>query len=340
MKETNLIGVVGDLHLKDELSYSEYVADKRVPEKKEILDFIVKTFKDCEHIVFLGDNFNSKNNSSETNREMVEFLERFKDKNIYMLAGNHEKKGDGKTAIDFLGEIKKPNWHIFTKPSRVILGEKLFVFLPNMLKSELGVETNEEANPKIMSEIGKGDILFAHHSVTGTTFQGIKTDSLNEIVLPKKELEKNFELIVAGHIHAPQQYGKVLITGSVFTKEVNEVERFIYKIKEDLSLEKFKVPAREIHKLENPTLKQITELPKNSILKMIITDKKIDIEELKVVASGLDAYLLVEDYPSERKKIKIEEGAMDFSIEALLKLYASEKGVSEEKLLKALSLIN
>jgi hypothetical protein len=48
---------------------------------------------------------------------------------------------------------------------------------------------------------------------------------------------------------------------------------------------------------------------------------------------------LVEDYPSARAKTHIQEGAFDFSIEALLKLYAKAKGVDEEKLLKGLSLI-
>ena len=38
--KSSKILVIGDLHLKENLSYSEYVADQRIPEKKEILNFI------------------------------------------------------------------------------------------------------------------------------------------------------------------------------------------------------------------------------------------------------------------------------------------------------------
>ena len=69
--------LIGDTHWKDNLSYADYISDGRVAEKKEILDFIIESSKDCDHIVFLGDFFNSKNNSSEVNRQAVEFLEKF-----------------------------------------------------------------------------------------------------------------------------------------------------------------------------------------------------------------------------------------------------------------------
>ena len=340
-KTKNLIGVIGDPHFRDSLSYADHITDGRISERKEILDFIVSTFEDCGHIICLGDNFNARNNSSETNRMFVEFLERFGKKDVYILSGNHEKKGDGKTAIDFIGEIDKPNWHIFTRPSSMEI-EKLKVdFLPYMLNSELGVENCEDGVKEIMKNLDGGDILFAHHSITGTSFNGIKTDDLKEIVLPKDKLEKKYKLIVAGHIHAPQQYGRVLITGSVFTGEVGEIEKFVWKINKDLEIEKIKLPCREIHKIENPTPDDLDAIPPNSIVKAIVTDKKIDVEKLKEELGRFDAHLLVEDYPNERKKAHIEDGAaFDFSIESLLKLYSEEKGVSLDKLLKGYQLIN
>lgn len=335
---------IGDAHFKDSLSYADYISDRRVSEKKEILDFIIKQSKDCQHIVFLGDNFNSKNNSSETNREFVEFLERFENKELYIISGNHCKKGDGKTAIDFLAEVKKPNWHIFTKPGSVsIEGARTFKFdfLPYMLNSELGVENYEMATKKVVKELDGGDILFAHHTISGSTWNGFKADELTtEIVLPREKLEKKYKLIVAGHIHAPQSMGNTLVTGSLFTSEVGELEKFIYKIDEELKIVKFKVPAREIHKLDNPTEKQLAKIPGNSIVKVTLTDKKIDVEEMEKILSKFDAHLLIEDYPNERKKMKIEEGAFDFSIEALLKLYSEEKKVELSKLLNGLKIIS
>lgn len=336
------IGVIGDAHFKDRLSYSDYIEDGRVAEKKEILDFIVESFEDCEHVVLLGDNFNSKNNSSETNREFVSFLEKFNDKQIYIISGNHEKKGDGKTAIDFLSEVKKDNWHIFTIPNqRTILIENLKVnFLPSMLNSELEVESHEEAIKKILKEMTKGDILFTHYPISGTSIKGITVDMFGGVILPKEELEKKYKLIVAGDIHAPQQYGNVIIVGSLFTSEVGEIEKFIWKIDDKLNIEKLKVPAREIHKIVNPDLAELKQIPKNSIVKVIITDKKINIDEIQEELTRFDASLLIEDYPNKRKKMHIEEGAFDFNIESLLELYAKEKKVDYQQLLRGLELIN
>lgn len=336
------IGVIGDAHFKDYLSYADYINDRRESEKEKIFNFIVETFQDCEVIVLLGDNFNSKNNSSKTNREFIEFLESFGPKDIFIISGNHEKKGDGSTAIDFIGAIEnKVHWHIFTKPSSFpLFGGKIKAdFLPYMLNSELGVENYEEATKDIINHLDGGSILFTHHAISGTSFNGIKTDDLHEVVLPKEELEKKYKLIVGGHIHAPQKYGNVLIAGSLFTSEVGETEKFIYKISEDLTIEKFPIPARPIFKLHNPTADKLLSIPNNAILKVIITNKTVDIEELKKHLSRFDAYLLIEDYPNERKKMHIEQGAFDFGIESLLKLYSDAKGVDYAKLLKGLQLV-
>lgn len=339
----NLIGVIGDTHLRDYLSYNEHIADGRVAEKQKVFDFIVKELSDCKHIVFLGDFFHMKNNSSEVCRQAVEFLERFGMKDVYIIVGNHEKKGNGKTAIDFLGEVTKPNWHIFTKPASLSIKngtEDLKLdFVPYMLNHEMEVETCEEASEKIVGLLGGGDIVFAHHAISGTTFNGIKTESLKEVVLSKEELEKKYKMIIAGHIHESQQVDKVTVAGSVFTEIVGEVEKFIWKINENLEIEKFKVPGREIHKIENPTDKQIQAIKEDSIVKVIVTDKSIDIPELKKKLERFDASLVIENYKNERKKAHVE-GAFDFSIESLLELYAKEKEVDYQLLLKGLELIN
>jgi DNA repair exonuclease SbcCD nuclease subunit len=338
--------VLGDMHFKDNLSYADYVADKRVEEKKGVHDFIVNQASDCDHVVLMGDNFNSKNNSSETNREFVEFIERFGSKETYIISGNHEKKGDGKTAIDFLGEIHKKNWHIFTKPGTVSVGEEPSTikldFLPYMLNSELDVETSQEAAKVMMDDVGPGDILFAHHMISGTVVMGTKVEMFSEPVLDQATLESKYKLVVAGHIHGHQQYGRVLITGSVFTSEVGETEKFIWKIDTDtMTVNQIKVPQRAIYKFTDPTTGQLLDLPTNSIVKVIVTSPVADLEEIQRTLDRFDASLLIQDIPDDRKKMKIEEGqAFDFSIEALLKLYAESKGVDHEKLVKGLELIS
>ena len=222
----------------------------------------------------MGDNFHSRNNSSETNREFVELLERLDNKEIYVLVGNHEKKGDGKTAIDFLKEVKHSNWHIFTKPHNAQIGNLKVSFLPYMLKSELGTENDEQATEKIMRELPGGDILFAHHSISDTTFNGLSTNTLKEVVLPKADLEKKYKQVIAGHIHAPGVFGNTILTGSVFNAEIGETEKFIWKIDEILKVEQIKLPGRGIYKVIDPTPNLLSQIPKESIVKVTITDKK------------------------------------------------------------------
>ncbi len=335
------IGVIGDQHFKDNLSYADYISDRRVAEKKKILDFVVDSFKDCSHIVLMGDNFNSKNNSSETVREFVQFIERFGNKQVYIIAGNHEKKGDGRTAIDFLAEVNKPNWHVFSKPGGddISLGSGIIrlYFIPFMLKSELGVESDKEAADVIMKNyVGSGaDIIFAHHAISGTSMGNMMTDTMNEIVLPKEDLEKRSSLIMAGHIHSPGEYGKTIVTGNLFTNAMGETDKFIYKISPDLSVEKLTVPGRHILSVENPTVEGLSSMNPYSIVKVVLTDKSISVEDIKEAVKRFDASLIVEDYPSERKKVNIEGGALDLSIENLLKIYAKEKDLPYELILEA-----
>ena len=82
------IGVVGDMHMREKLGYADYFEDKRTKEKEGVLDYIVDKFKECSAIVFLGDQLNSRNNTSEVIKEFVSFVERFANKEVYILAGN------------------------------------------------------------------------------------------------------------------------------------------------------------------------------------------------------------------------------------------------------------
>lgn len=79
---------VGDLHFKDSLGYADCLEDRRVSEKESVLSFIVDQAEDCEVIVFCGDQLNARNNSSSVLKNFVGFLERFKNKQVFIIAGN------------------------------------------------------------------------------------------------------------------------------------------------------------------------------------------------------------------------------------------------------------
>lgn len=341
-----MLGIIGDLHFREHLAYSDYISDRRDAEEKEVLDFIVKSLTSCSKIILLGDQLNAKNNPSEVNRKLVEFIERFNDKEMFIISGNHERIGSGKTAIDFLKEIKGHNWHIITSGPTTI-GE--YDFLPYMAYPELGVKDKIEATEKLTRSLGENKILFCHHAISGcTTTSGCQTDIFDEMVLQKKHLAKRYKLIVGGHIHAPQFVGDeknadMLIAGSIFNNEVGEVEKAVWTIDEKtLAVTKIVLPGRGIYKLKNPTEKDLQSVPIGSIVKIIITEKSEDIDRLKFCLKNLkrfDAYLLLEQYPNERKKIISGDNLLEFDIERLLELYAKQKKIDVKQLNAAWELI-
>jgi predicted phosphodiesterase len=332
---------IGDLHFKENLGYCDLISDKRIGEKKEILNFIVENSNDCETVVFLGDQFNARNNTSEVIREFTEFIERFNGKEIYIILGNHEKTGNGRSALDFLKEINNPNWHIITNKVEHING---FTFCPYFHKSELGVETDSEGTKKVMESLIGGDILFTHFAISDTiTTSGCQTNIFEEILLPKKELEGKYKLLVAGHIHKPQKNGNTIIAGSIFTNEVGEDKKSIFKINiENFDVEEIKIPGRSIFKFENPSEEQLSQISKNSIVKIVLTEKKepIEIEIIKEKLREFDGSILFENYPNERTKVHFEKDILDFDIEKMLELYSETKKVDLNKLKIAWKLIN
>ena len=333
---------IGDLHMKDMLSYGDYIKDQRTSEKKEVLDFIVESSNDCEFIVFLGDNFDHKNNSAEVVKDFIAFVERFRGKEVYIISGNHEKKGNGQTAIDFMREVHNPKWHIMTIPTMGCqLGSIKVDFLPFMLRSELGVETNEELTREIMKMTGCGKILFHHHMVEGCSVNNmVITDQFQEPILPRKELEDKYELIVGGHIHATQKLGKTIVTGNVFNTHIGDMGKSICKIDvEDMSVDRIPLPGIKLYNLINPNAGDLVRIDTKNLVKVTITDRNTNIDNLKKLLSHFSAYILSEQYPNKREKVHFEEGAIDMDIDKLLKIYSDEKKVDLNKLMKGWEII-
>jgi DNA repair exonuclease SbcCD nuclease subunit len=333
----NNILVIGDIHL-GRMGYSDYFSDGRQSEKKEILNFIIEQSASCNQIVFLGDVFNVKNPPSDVIKEFTEFLERLGDKEIYIIAGNHEKKSSGETALDYLREISGKNWNIITREVVKINGN---VFSPYFSRTELGAENNDDAVKKLMETIGEGNILYIHHAISKTS---APTEFFNEPVLPKNELEKRFNLMVAGHIHTPFVSDKTIVTGNIFCSEVGETQRYIYKLDEDtLKVESIELPGRGIFKLTDPTDEDLKKIKKDSIVKVVLT-KQLDVaqlEELKEKLNEFDAHILISDIPHERKKAHFnkDEKLLEFSIEKLLETYGEMRKIDVGKLRQGFELI-
>lgn len=347
-----MVGIIGDPHFRENFPYGDYLPDKRKKEWGEIKNTIIESFADCDTIVFMGDNFHAKHNPSQVVREFTEFVERFGDKKIFIIAGNHEKFADGRTAVDYLGEINHPNWHIVTDLvfSYPIDHGISFTFCPYFFRQELGAQDYEEATNKLIEKFtgftegewkNEKRILFVHHAVSETiaNAQQVATDFFNEIVLPKKLLEKKFDFVVAGHIHKHGDYGKTLMTGNIFTDEIGEMEKFVWKLDEKtMEVTPIKLPVRPIWGLSNPSIDELISItPNRSIVKLLFTEKQdISIEEYKKILNKFDAHILVEQYPRERKKLVEEDvDILDLGIKKLLSIYAKQRKVDEKKLLNA-----
>jgi DNA repair exonuclease SbcCD nuclease subunit len=331
--------MVGDLHIKSTLSYNDYVKGGRGQEEQEVLDFIVEQSKDCGSVVLLGDNLNSKNNSAEVVRKFTEFVERFENKTLYIISGNHDKHPNGEAAFDYLKEVKNKQWHIVTNEVKEI--NKL-VFCPYFTKNELDCKTNEDASKKLLKMFPEGEALFVHHAIAGSKSKETPVSIFDEIVLSKEKLEKKYKKIFAGHIHSPQAMGNIIIAGSIFSGEINEKEKFVWKLDLDtFAVEQIKLPGRPIVGLENPTMGDLEALPKNSIVKITITDKekKKEIDALKERLEGFDAGILVENIATERKKLHTDQNIIDLDVEGLLRLYAEQKKIEFSSLLNAFNLI-
>jgi len=288
----------------------------------------------------LGDQLNSRHNHSQVIKQFVNFIERFNGKELFIISGNHEKVGSGETAIDFLKEVKNPKWHIVTDEVYIHQENgKKYVFCPYFTNPELGVENSEEASKKLLKKIGTGDILFIHHGITNT---GLFAP--NELLLAKTDLRKKFKMVFGGHFHVPSEDNDIIVCGSVFTQEVGEQEKFIWGLDEtSLEVKKFKLPNRPIYKQENPTIKGLDKLEKNSIVKVILTKKYEDdeLEEIQDKLKEFDAHIIIEDIPTQRKKMIVGgvSNILDLSLDQLLEAYAKERNIEYSKLIMGFDLI-
>jgi DNA repair exonuclease SbcCD nuclease subunit len=334
------IGIIGDLHLKEKLTYSEYIKDGRREEVVDVLKFIHNSFKDCDEIVLMGDNLDGRNNTSQTIKTFIKFLEGFGNKTIYVLAGNHEKRGDGKSAIDFLKEIQGKNWIIIT--DKILkLGNK--TFCPYFNNTELQERDADKVTKKLLKQLkdNANDCLFIHHSLSDSfTTHGQTTNDFNEIVLPRDELKKHFKQIVGGHIHKPHLKDDCLVTGSIFTNEVGEINKYIWKLEDD-KFEQISLPVRPIHKLENPTEEDLKEIPNNAIVRAIFNKKtpQATVLGFSEACKRFDAYMILETFKTKRKKVSYNPDIISYNIEELLDLYAKNKGINVEQLRHAWEMI-
>jgi DNA repair exonuclease SbcCD nuclease subunit len=339
---------IGDLHFKESLGYAEFVSDRRVAEREAVYDALVKAAEDVDMVVMMGDQLNGRSNHADTLKRFVGFLERFGDKPLRLLVGNHCRWSSGASAMDFLKEIKGKNWRIISQvETETIEGNKL-VFLPYFTGPEVMDEEHKDwasASKKLVDSLPNGSMLFAHHAISGTFSDGIPTESFEEVLLPMDVLLNKYKTIVAGHIHSKGVYAseRVVLTGSSFTDCVGEEDKSVWKFTIDMgatqaSFIELHLPVRPIIKLENPTLEALARLPGNAIVKVMVTDSTYDVAAAKKALAVFDGHVVVEQIVKERvKEVTLEGG--ELTVDKLLQAYARQRQVDFALLQYGFSLI-
>lgn len=345
--------VVGDQHFRYELPYASAFKDGRKGEWEAVKQTIHDMASICDAVVLMGDNFNLRHNHSSVIKEFIEFLNGFGDKEVHILVGNHERYGTS-TALDFLDKIEYKNWFVYNEPTLANIKAKgKFIetmMIPYMTPALLGVETKEEGVKKILDMFPKDAIplAFAHHAITSSRLHGNLLDHLNEIVLPKEVLEQHFAHVFAGHIHSKQNlFPSIYVTGNIFTNEMGEHSKSIWVYDSDgtidVKVDEVPLPVRGIYKIEDFmtfAVSSAREIPPHSIVKCYIKDRGINLDDVKKVLDQFDAYIIVEQYESEREKTHFEDGVLDLSVDNMLRLYAEAKHLPYADLKEGFELIN
>jgi calcineurin-like phosphoesterase family protein len=313
-----------------ELPYGTAFDDGRRSEWEAVKEAIHETAEGCDLVVLLGDNLNSRHNHSSVIREFVEFLNGFGNKEVHIIIGNHERYGN-KTALDFLKKVDHPNWHLYTDVQNIESNGLKMTFMPFMTPGSLDVKDNAEATKKLLDQSLGGDILFTHHAIENSTWGSGDTEHMNEPVLPLTTIEARYGRIFGGHIHKSQWLSpKTLVTGNIFPSEVGEELKSVWIL--DTTQDKVievKLPVRGIYKVHIRQENSMTfaKIPKNSIVKCILTERTANVENIRQMASQFDAYIIVEQYPREREKVHFQEGSLDLTVDNMLKVYSDVRKI-------------
>lgn len=337
--------VVGDQHFRYELPYASAFPDGRKEEWEAVKKTIQDTAKTCDAVVLIGDNFNARHNHSSVIREFVGFLNDFGDKEVHILAGNHERYGTS-TALDFLKGMHHKKWYIYTEPTVAKVAGQEAMMIPFMTPALLNVETKEEGLKVVEDTFPKSAIplAFAHHGITGARVHGNMVDLFNEIILKKETMEQHFSHVFAGHIHESMNiFPSIWMTGNIFTNEMGEHSKSIYVYESDgtidVSVKEVPLPVRGIYKIIWEERDAKEAIPSNSIVKCYVTNRETPIEEVKKFLEFFDASIIIEQYPNERAKMHFEDGGLDLSVESMLQRYAEAKSLPYADLKEGFELI-
>jgi len=209
--------IVGDLHITHNRQFAYIEQDGSnswvnigINCLKEVLDKGREL--DCP-IVFLGDIFDSKDRipSYVLNAFYDEITAYPKDKDIYILVGNHDYLMKDNPTYKILDKFE--NIHIVDKASVFEIEDVLHNFIPFIRDEKQFIENIKKFNKT--DDIEKDSILFLHQDINGAKY----SESISVENTIKEDLFKNWNKVISGHIHIPQKLKKVEYVGSLYNMD-------------------------------------------------------------------------------------------------------------------------
>lgn len=203
-------------------------------------------------VVLLGDLFHNMGYSIDAVIQVVHWLRQFDNLgcDVIVVQGNHDKKkfrNDRFDVFDLVEEFQFDN--VDLRRGRISFkaykkSKSVLLFIPYLDKNDLEEdETNVQEHIEVISEKALKKIkdkwssfkvyVFSHLSVEGVkTGSEVELTSSKDLVLPKCLIKsKMIKQIFNGHIHLPQEIGKVIMPGSVETFRFGEGrERFFLEV--------------------------------------------------------------------------------------------------------------
>lgn len=278
------IGITADLHLK-----------KDYQERYNSFEYILKEIKNCgiKNLFIAGDLFDKETNDF---KEFDKICSRFKDINIFIIPGNHDEKIEQRF-------FTEKNINIIKEVKMLNIGNLNILFVPYKGKVSMDEEiTKFFMNNEVPSEwvlIGHGDYLTSKKESNPYEpgFYMTLTSNLVNRFLPK--------LVILGHIHKPEIYGKVVYTGSPVSIDCTETgkRRFLIIDTEKIDLESINVKTDIIYFSETLLVIPINEIEwVKKKIDVMIKNWGLDEDELKKVKLKLK----VTGFSYERDRLKSE----------------------------------
>ncbi len=211
---------IGDLHLGKHWLGVDLLKEQRHILMGQILDYC--EIYNPKAIVVCGDIFDSIHPRKEALGLWEEFLnsQLQEDRQLFIISGNH----DNAAIIEYGSSIFPKSVHIsaLTKKAGVhVLSDNIrLITIPFVRPVDFGVETYMDAVCASLEDVPEDtekryfNILVSHNQFGGLGYQDDERLS-NDGVCERSPLKSVFDLVIAGHIHKPEDDGNFHYVGSI-----------------------------------------------------------------------------------------------------------------------------